>query len=99
MRGEPVIQPEEIPIDAAILPAYVGVYAIQPAFKLAVSVENSALQVQATGQPAFSLYPVAADAFYNAQVGAKLIFQRDAAGAITGLVLEQAGQSIPARLE
>ena len=99
VRGEPVIQPEEIPIDAAILPTYVGVYAIQPAFKLAVSVKNSALQVQATGQPAFSLYPVAADAFYNAQVGAKLVFQRNATGAITGLVLEQAGQSIPARLE
>ena len=98
-RGEPLTQPEEVTIDPTTLPAYTGTYAIQPTFKLTVSVADETLRVQATGQPAFALYPVAEDAFYNGEVGVKLVFQRNAAGTITGLVLEQAGQTIPAILE
>jgi CubicO group peptidase (beta-lactamase class C family) len=85
-----------ITLEAADAAEYVGVYPLRPGFELAVTREGERLFVQATGQPRFEVYAEKRDAFFLKVVEAQLTFTRDAAGAVTGLVLHQNGASRPA---
>jgi D-alanyl-D-alanine-carboxypeptidase/D-alanyl-D-alanine-endopeptidase len=85
-----------IALDAATLAEYVGSYPLVPGFTLTVTREGTQLFVQATGQPRFELHAEKRDAFFLTAVDAQLTFTRDAAGAVTGLVLHQNGSSRPA---
>jgi hypothetical protein len=85
-----------ITLEAADAAEYVGVYPLRPGFELAVTREGERLFVQATGQPRFEVYAKKRDAFFLKVVDAQLTFTRDAAGAVTGLVLHQNGASRPA---
>jgi CubicO group peptidase (beta-lactamase class C family) len=73
--------------------AYVGEYPLTERFVLTVRAEGAQLTAQATGQGAFPLTPVAEDVFEFAPAGIVIRYERDAARAITALVLEQGGTS------
>jgi serine-type D-Ala-D-Ala carboxypeptidase/endopeptidase len=79
------------------LQAYVGEYPLAPEFVLTVRAEGDRLTVQATGQGRLPLQAIAEDAFENKDVGAVIRFQRDAAGKVSSLELEQAGHTSPAK--
>jgi CubicO group peptidase (beta-lactamase class C family) len=96
-RGEPPPPPREVALSPEILVEYAGVYPVAPAFMLTVTVEDGALFVQATGQPKFPVFATAKDEFFYKVVEARISFQRDAAGGITGLVLHQNGRDLPAK--
>lgn len=94
-RGGTVSAPEDRPVitlSAEALRAYEGVYDLAPEFALTVSSVDGKLKVQATGQPAFELFAEGEDAFALRAVEARITFNRDAAGAVTGLVLHQGGR-------
>ena len=55
------------------------------------------LMTQATGQPAFELYPESADKFFLKVVEAKVTFTRDDKGVVTGLVIHQGGRDMPGK--
>ena len=88
--------PKEIAIAPADLAQYTGQYALLPTFVLTVRQGPDGLLVGATGQPEAPVYASAKDTFFYKVVEAQLVFQRDARGAISGLVLHQNGQAMPA---
>ncbi len=89
--------PKEIAIAPAELAQYAGQYALAPTFILSVRQGPDGLLVGATGQPEVPVYASAKDSFFYKVVEAQLVFQRDAQGAITGVVLHQNGQALPGK--
>ncbi len=83
--------------DAKAYDAYVGEYEVTPAFKATVFKEGEKLMTQATGQPAFELYPESGDKFFLKVVEAKVTFTRDDKGVVTGLVIHQGGRDMPGK--
>lgn len=95
-RGELPPAPKEIALPVETLREYVGQYPLTPQFVLTVTETDGALFVQATGQGNFPVFATAKDEFFYKIVDARLTFQRDAPGRITGLVLHQGGRDMPA---
>ena len=89
--------PKEIAHAPAELAQYAGQYALAPTFILSVRQGPDGLLVGATGQPEVPVYAGAKDSFFYKVVEAQLVFQRDAQGVITGLVLHQNGQALPGK--
>ena len=87
----PVIVPEKT------LEDYVGEYELAPQFKIVVTREGTNLYGQATGQERFQMFPRNEREFFLRVVEARIEFQRDATGKVTGMVLYQGGQTIPGR--
>lgn len=79
------------------LRTYEGVYELAPNFALTLSLVNGTLTAQATGQKPLELSAEATDAFFLSAMDAQIVFTRDTAGAITGLVLHQGGREMPAK--
>ncbi|WP_409020877.1 serine hydrolase [Brevundimonas vesicularis] len=100
VQGGEVVLPHErksITVATEILQSYVGVYQVIPTFALTVTVVEGQLMAQATGQNAFVLHAEAEDRFFLTEVDARITFERDTEGRITGLILHQNGQTIPAK--
>lgn len=84
-------------LSGEMLDDYPGVYALSPAFALTLSVVDGALVAQATGQQPLALSAEAPDAFFAPSIDAQIVFTRDDAGAVDGLVLRQGGREMTAR--
>lgn len=80
-----------------VLAGYTGKYQLAPGFVLSVAPLRQGLQVQATGQPPFDAQATAHDEFIVAAVDARLVFRRNAAGAVESVVLRQHGQEMPGK--
>lgn len=96
-RGALPPPPQEIMLSEETLKEYVGAYPLTPQFIISITLENGGLQAQATGQSRFPIYAEAKDKFFYKVVNAQLTFTRDANGRVTGLVLHQNGQDLPAK--
>lgn len=88
---------QQVEIDPAALPDYVGEYQLGPEFNLTVTTENGHLFVQASGQGRLELFPESPTTFFSSDVDAQVSFETDATGTVTGLVLHQNGQDIAGR--
>jgi CubicO group peptidase (beta-lactamase class C family) len=97
LSGATVAERTEIDLPADVLRRYVGDYELRPTFSLNVTLQDGALWMQGTGQRRTRLFPEAEIAFFSRDVNAQVSFARDAAGAVTGLVLHQGGRDQPAR--
>lgn len=86
---------KEVAVDPATLEAYVGVYQISPAFAITITREGSNLSAQATGQEKLQLFAESTTEFFLKIVDAQVVFEKDATGKVTRLVLHQGGQSMP----
>lgn len=73
----------------------VGVYQISPAFAITITREGSNLSAQATGQEKLQLFAESTTEFFLKIVDAQVVFEKDATGKVTRLVLHQGGQSMP----
>ncbi|WP_221029955.1 serine hydrolase [Actomonas aquatica] len=82
--------------EPVVLEDFVGEYPLAPQFVISVFLQDGQLRAQATGQPSFGLKAAGADAFAFEGVAARLSFERDDDGAVTGLVLHQGGRDMPA---
>lgn len=85
----------EVAVDAAILETYVGVYQLSPVFAITITREGSTLSLQATGQEKLPLFAESPTAFFLKIVDAQVVFEKDASGKVTRLVLHQGGQVMP----
>jgi len=83
-----------VEIDPALYDQYVGDYQIGPDLALTISLANGTLFAQATGEASLELAAAAADSFFLPGLDVQIEFTRDAEGAITGLVLQQSGQTM-----
>ena len=85
------------PVDLKTYDAYVGEYEVSPSFIVKIFKEGDKLMTQATNQPAFELLPDGENSFALKVVNAKVSFVKDAAGAVTGLVIHQGGKDVPGK--
>jgi CubicO group peptidase (beta-lactamase class C family) len=92
----PVVR-TEVSVPESVLSTYVGEYELTPQFSIAVTLEDGALWVQATGQPAFPIFAASETRFFLRAVEAEVTFTKDAAGMVTGLILHQGGVDQVAR--
>ena len=91
--GESAAKPTQR-LSADELKAYAGEYPLMPDFMLTVRAEADTLTAQATGQGAFPLAAMAKDVFEAPSFGIVIRFQRDAAGKVVALKLEQGGHTL-----
>ncbi|MDQ6885821.1 MAG: serine hydrolase [Gemmatimonadota bacterium] len=88
----------EIALDSTLLQRFVGSYRFTPAFAIVVTRDGNRLFAQATGQPKFPIFAESPTEFFLRVVDAQLSFVVEG-GAVTGVVLHQAGQTLPAKRE
>ncbi len=77
-------------IDPAVFDNYVGDYELGPVV-ITISREGSRCYIQATGQPPFEMFSKSDTEYFLKVVKASIIFESDASGKVTGLVLDQGG--------
>jgi len=85
------------PVDAKAYDAYVGEYEVTPSFIVKVFKEGDKLITQATGQPAFELFPEAENKFFLSVVNAKVTFVKDEQGVVINLIIHQGGKDVPGK--
>lgn len=78
------------------LAPYAGRYQMPGGNVFTVKLADDHLMVQLTGQPFLPVFEVSADRFEYDVVSAALIFQKDDAGKVTRLILQQNGTMAPA---
>jgi D-alanyl-D-alanine-carboxypeptidase/D-alanyl-D-alanine-endopeptidase len=91
-KPAPMKQRIAIDVGADVLATYAGTYQLAPTFAIEVTLKEGALFAQATGQPAFRLWPETPQDFFLKDVDAQVSFVRDAQAKVTALVLHQGGQ-------
>jgi CubicO group peptidase (beta-lactamase class C family) len=96
-KPAPVKQRTAITLPTSAMARYVGTYQLAPTFAIAVTLDGDALYAQPTGQQKFRLWPETEVDFFMKEVDAQVTFIRDADGTVSGLMLHQNGQNMPAR--
>jgi hypothetical protein len=84
----------QVAIDAKLLEAYAGTYSLHGSAVLTVRRQSDHLQVQLTGQPAAPVYPQSATSFFAKAVDAQFTFERNAAGKVSDVRLQQNGADV-----
>jgi CubicO group peptidase (beta-lactamase class C family) len=83
---------KEISVDINTLNKYIGEYELVPAFHIVITLENGALQAQATGQPKFAMYAEKTNFFFFKVVDAQIEFLSGPSEKTDHLILYQNGQ-------
>ncbi len=83
-----------VPVDPAVLAAYVGRYAISPAFALTVRADGARLFVQVTNQNEFEVFAESDTDFFYRVVDAQITFTRPEGGVSPELTLHQNGKDM-----
>lgn len=86
-------------VDPKLYDAYVGEYQLAPTFIIAVRRDGDRLMAQATGQPAFEIFPESETKFFLKVVEAKITFVKDASGKVTHLILHQGGDQKASKIK
>lgn len=95
-KPAPVTQRTAITLPAETLARYVGTYQLAPNFAIVVTADADTLYGQPTGQPKFRLWPETELDFFLKEVDAQVTFIREPDGTVSGLMLHQGGQNMPA---
>jgi hypothetical protein len=80
---------KEVAVPVTTLSKYAGAYEMRSNVVMTVTLEGDRLMAQLTGQPKFPIFAESDTLFFYKIVDATLEFQRDAAGAATGVRLKQ----------
>ena len=91
------VERTEVDVVDSVLESYVGEYELAPTFSVAVTLEDGALFIQATGQPKFPVFPQSDTKFFLKVVDAQVSFTKDDSGVVTGMILHQNGTNQPGR--
>ena len=86
-----------VAIDTKLYDRLAGDYELAPDFIITILRRGDKLISQATGQPEVELFPESETRFFLKVVDAQVDFVLDASGRVTGLVLHQGGQDLPAK--
>ena len=88
---------QEITLSTTILQQYVGEYEVAPQFIFVVTEANGQLFAQVGDQPRFRLYAENERDFFMKIRSAQVSFSKDETGRVTGMVLHEGGQDMPAK--
>lgn len=83
-------------VDPEILERYVGEYQLAPGFIITIRTEDNRIFAQATGQSEAEIFPRSETEFFFKVVDAQITLVVDQNGTVTGLILHQGGQDMPA---
>lgn len=86
----------EIKLDPKVYDDYVGEYKLAENMIITILKEEDKLFAELTGQPKAEIFPSSETEFFYKVVDAEIIFEKDAEGNVTNLLLNQMGQSLPA---
>ena len=81
-----------VTIDPKVFDAYVGEYEVGPGFTMRIFREGDKFMTQATGQPAFEIFPESETVFSPRAFPAKLTFIKDADGKVNAIRIDQGGR-------
>jgi CubicO group peptidase (beta-lactamase class C family) len=81
-----------VTIDPKAFDAYVGEYEVGPGFVMRIFREGDKFMTQATGQPAFEIFPESETVFHPGAFPAKLTFIKDSDGKVNSIRIDQAGR-------
>ncbi|MGZ7046181.1 MAG: DUF3471 domain-containing protein, partial [Candidatus Aminicenantales bacterium] len=96
--AKPLPSPKKVAaVDPKIYDLYVGDYELMPGFIITILRRGDKLISQATGQPEVELFPESETRYFLNVVDAQIDFVKDPSGKVTGLVLHQGGQTLPAK--
>jgi len=87
--GVDMEEPEEIELTNEVLEQYAGKYKLAPDFFITITVEDDRIFEQATGQSKFEIFPISETEFFLKIVDAKITFEKDEDGNVTGMTLFQ----------
>ncbi len=87
---------KEFLIPAAQLQKFTGTYEVREGLEMAITLEKDQLYTQLTGQEAYPIFPESDMLFFLKVVEAKLEFEKNDKGEITGATLMQNGNKIKA---
>ncbi|MBZ2208028.1 M56 family metallopeptidase [Massilia soli] len=82
---------QQVDLPASRLVDYEGTYQVDEFILMEVRRDGRRLWTQMTGNPPIEQYAERQDAFFSRDIDAQLAFERDARGAVTGLVLHSLG--------
>ncbi|PCJ90961.1 MAG: serine hydrolase [Flavobacteriaceae bacterium] len=91
--AEPKFKSGAVEVSESTLNSYIGVYELQPEFKITITKEGTQLFGQATGQGKFEIYPESDTEFFLTVVEAKISFQLKEEN-VESLTLFQGGQEL-----
>jgi CubicO group peptidase (beta-lactamase class C family) len=83
------LEGQETKFDGSRFDAYVGEYEVTPRLTLTISKEGDKMFAQMTGQAKLALEPVSETQFTMPEVKANISFEKDSAGTVVGLLLQQ----------
>ena len=86
--------PVPVVLSAETLAGFVGTYLEQPGCGIVITQINGQLMAQTTEMAAGPIYPSSSTEFFYEDTAAQLIFRRNEAGAVTGLVLRHGGSDV-----
>lgn len=86
---------QAIELPSELLDRYVGTYQLFPGFEIAVSRNGDQLSAQATGQPAFDIFPETETRFFLTAVDAQIEFEGVEDGEADSITLYQGGREMP----
>jgi hypothetical protein len=95
--GKPIAAPKEVKIDPKVFDQYAGKYELQPGFVITFFSKGDRFWLQATGQGAAEIFAESETKFFLKVVDGSVEFVKDASGKVTGMVLTQNGQKLPAK--
>jgi D-alanyl-D-alanine carboxypeptidase len=85
-----------VTVPVEVLRRYVGVYELAPGFEVTVRLDGDVLRATPTNQPETPLVPESDTRFAVREANATVVFELDASGAVTRLILHQGGRQLPA---
>jgi CubicO group peptidase (beta-lactamase class C family) len=100
LAGEPYEVPEKkvaIEIDPEVYELLVGTYDFDSGFRITVTREGDRLFAQGKNQQNFAIFPESETTFFYMLMDAKLTFNTEETGSVSGLILHQGGEDSPAR--
>ena len=92
--GKPLPEFREVALDAAALDAVAGVYSLDKDTQRVFRRDGEFLSLQRSGRGPLALRAMSANAFFVPDTADWFVFQRDAAGKVTGVTYHQDGRAL-----
>ncbi len=90
------LEGKTVTVDTSGFESYVGEYQLLPQLVLTITRDGDKLFGQGTGQPKLQLETISETQFEVTAINARITFEKDASGKVTGLTLVQGGRTIKA---
>jgi CubicO group peptidase (beta-lactamase class C family) len=87
---------QALEVDSSALERYAGKYELAPDILFTIAIREGKVYAQMTGQPEIEIFPEKPGWFFARVVDAQIEFTEES-GAVSGLVIHQGGQEIPAK--